>query len=295
MTSVSSTIRIVVSILVACVMAHVSEASAQEKTLLRMRLKKDMSFRYDAQTSATQQMSIMGQEISTEMVSQIRMSMSVIDAPLGRSTIRCVFSDAKVATSARSLEGIVPNIDTSMSMTRFDGTEAIITLDQIGKLISIQWTKDSSVAPFVRSSQVLSRMSASFPLQEVGVGDSWSTTTIDTASVPLGNGGIITDMTLKNTYRGIRDTLGFRCWYVESTATSFRQSGNISAGEIDMVIDGSGSYSVQSFVESSTGMLVLTTGEVSSNSRISVSGQQSMIVPGDSHIGFSVKRRTENK
>ena len=81
MTSVSSTIRIIVSGLVACVMTHVSQAAVQEKVLLRMRLKKDMSFRYEARTTAAQQMIIMGQDISNDMVSQIRMSMSVIDAP----------------------------------------------------------------------------------------------------------------------------------------------------------------------------------------------------------------------
>ena len=295
MTSASSTIRIIASGLVACAVTHVSQAAVQEKVLLRMRLKKDMSFRYEARTTAAQQMTIMGQDISNDMVSQIRMSMSVIDAPLDRSTIRCVFSDAKFAASARSIEGIVPNVDTSMAMTRFDGTEAMMTIDQIGKLVSMQWTKDSSVATFVRSSQFLTRFSSPFPLQEVGVGDSWTTTTTDTASTGTASGGIITEMTLNSTFRGIRDTLGFRCWLIETSAVAYNLSGTISTGGIDMDLDGAGSCSVRSFIEPSTGMVVFSTGDVSSNSRMSVSGQQPMIVPVDSHISFSIKRRTENK
>lgn len=292
---VSRTAHLIVIVLVASLSAQTAELMLGDATLLRLRLQKNMTFRYDAETTTSQQMSVMGQDMTNDIAYSVRISMAVADATLDRSSITCTFSDAKTSVSVRGVDENVPGMDTSMSLTQFDGAMMTMTLDPTAKIVSVDRGTNNEASSLFSSMRIMERINTVFPVKEVRVGDTWVRTVTDTIAAGQGDGTIFTTMNLKNTYRGVRDTLGFRCWLIETESTAFDQRGTISTNGIDLEVDGSGVFRSRTFVEAKTGMTVVTIGDVTSDTRMSVSGQQEMIIPVDTHLTFTVKRRVEKK
>lgn len=295
MMSVSRTAHFLAIVLVASLAANATEMMPGDATLLRLRLQKNMTFRYDAETTTSQQMSVMGQDMTNDISYSVRISMAVADATLDRSSITCTFSDAKTSVSVQGVDENVPGMDTSMSLTQFDGATMTMTLDPTAKIVSVDRGSNSEASSLFSSMRIMERINTVFPVKEVRIGDSWIRTVTDTVAAGQGDGHIYTTMTLKNTYRGIRDTMGIRCWLIETESSSFDQHGTISTNGIDMDVDGSGTFRSRCYVEEKTGMTVITLGDVTSDTRMSLSGQQEMIIPVDTHLTFTVKRRTEKK
>lgn len=295
MMSVSRTAQNLAIVLVASLSVHATEMMPGDATLLRLRLQKNMTFRYDAETTTSQQMSVMGQDMTNDISYKVRISMAVADATLDRSSITCTFSDAKTSVSVRGVDENGPGMDTTMSLTQFDGATMTMTLDPTAKIVAVDRGSNSEASSLFSSMRIMERINTVFPVKEVRIGESWVRTVTDTIASGQGEGHIYTTMTLRNTYRGIRDTMGIRCWLIETESSAFDQRGTISTNGIDMDVDGSGTFRSLCYVEEKTGMTVITIGDVTSDTRMSLSGQQEMIIPVDTHLTFTVKRRTEKK
>ncbi|MCX6140346.1 MAG: hypothetical protein NTX15_05875 [Candidatus Kapabacteria bacterium] len=295
MTTVSRSVLNLTILVLARSFAFSNDSVADDKILLRTRLMSSMSFRYDAETKSSQVMSVMGQEMTTEAASSVRLRMTVKDAALDRSQIVCSFSDAASKMSLRGMDPQQTKMDSTIDLSKYDGAEMSFTIDTRGNVISIDRAKDSEASAFVSSMRILDRINVSFPQQEVGVGDSWIRNTSDTTAFGQASDEVVTTMTLKSTYVGMRDTLGTKCWLIETVSTTFDQHGTISSRGIDMELDGSGTFRSRSYVEERTGMIVATKGDVMSDVRMSISGQDAMVIPVDTHLTFSVQRRTGNK
>lgn len=295
MPTVSRNVLTLATIVFARSFAFSTDSAADDKILLRTRLMSSMSFRFVVETTSSQLMSVMGQELTTEAASSIRLAMTVKDASLDRSRIGCTFSNARSSMSMRGMESPSTKMDSTIDLSKYDGAEMFFTLDTRGNVISIDPAKDSEASSFITSLKVLDRINASFPQQEVGVGDSWTQYTSDTTAFGQPTDLVVTTMTLKSTYLGTRDTLGLRCWVIETISTAFDQQGTISSSGIDMELDGSGTFRSRSLVEARTGMVVTTSGDVMSDVRMSISGQNAMVIPVDTHLTFSVQRRTGSK
>lgn len=274
---------------------HAYEPSRDEPALLRVRLSKGDAFRYEITATTSQEMTVGTSDISNESTSSMKMTMVVDDATLDRADVTATLIDVRSKVRVRGLEDTGVDRDTAMLLTQFEGVTFRFTMDQFGRTTNSQVSKEGNAVSFISSMRVFERFSSSFPKLAVPVGGSWTFTMVDTSSAPSGDGDVRTTTAMLFTYRGIRDTMGVRCWVIDAQSTSLEQEGEIAANGIDLELEGSGHSSSRMFYDVSNGLLVVTRGSLSMQTQMSLSGQQAMVVPVATHATYSMSRISERR
>lgn len=274
---------------------HAYEPPRDEPALLRVRLTKGDAFRYEITATTSQEMTVQTSDISNEATSSMKMTIVVDDATLDRADVTATLVDVRSKVRVRGLEDAGVDRDTAMRLTQLDGVTFRFTIDQFGRTTNPQVTKDGNALSFLASMRVFERFSSSFPKRAVPVGGSWTSTTVDTSSAPSGDGDIRTTTATLFTYRGIRDTMGIRCWVIDAESASLEQEGEITTNGIDLELEGSGRSSGRMFYDVSNGLLVVSRGSVSMQTQMSLSGQQVMVVPVATHATYSMSRILERR
>lgn len=295
-TTVSRQAMVIASILVfvAC-RSLASGFTHGETTLLRMKPSKNSTFTFDIRTASLQQMDVAGQEMSTEATSELTVHLRAKDVALDRTTFACRFAKARASVSIRGFEMELPKTDTMIDLESIDGVETTISANPTGVILSLSTHGNEKLESLLTSMKVMDRILPTLPVQEIQVGEAWSRSTVDTTGSQQGTGSVITRVTMKNTFRGSKDTLGVACWLIESASTAFVQEGTISTNGIDMQLEGSGSQQMRTFVEKRTGMIMVSSGKVNSDTRLALTGQQEMTISVDTQMSFSVIRQLKQK
>lgn len=263
----------------------------KDAVLMRLKLAKGMSFSYEFTNASTQFMSVATAEIGNDVSSSTHVTLLVTDATLDRSTLSATLSKATTRVSTRGLETMGVSKDTTLDLSRLDGTTSTVTLDKTGRVANVSTGADEAAGSFLSSMKIHELLVAPFPAKSVSVGDSWTTSRSDTLPTPTGAGSVITNMTLKHSYRGRRDTLGVACWLIETVSTSFEQSGALQTAAGDMTLEGTGQFIRRAWIEIATGLAVVVAGEINSQMQMAVTGQQAMVIPVDTQMRVTAIRK----
>lgn len=266
-----------------------------EPALLRVRLTKGAAFRYTMTSTTSQDMTVEMNDITNESTSSLTLTMVVNDAAMDRADITTTFSDVTSTVRVRGMEDLGVAQDTTVRLTQFEGASIRLTMDQFGRALKVSTSLDGSASAFLASMKVLDRFSAYLPKEPISVGGTWKIENIDTTAAPSGSGDVRTRAVTVYTYRGIRDTLGTRCWVIDAASSSLTQEGEINANGIDLELEGSGQSQGTTFLDVSNGMVVATRGMVAMQTQMSLSGQQSMVIPVATQMQFTMTRSSERR
>lgn len=280
-----------------CLVVVGSEAAngTQDPVLLRVRVNKGDAFRYAMSSTTTQDMTVAMNDISNEATSAMKLGFVVNDATLDRADVTATISDVTSSVRVRGMEDLGVARDTTMRLTQFDGVTMRFTMDQFGRASKASSSLDGSASAFLSSMKVFERFSSYLPKDPISPGGTWMITTTDTTAAPSGSGDVRSTVTMKFTYRGVRDTLGVRCWVIDAVSTSLQQEGTITTNGIELELEGSGESSGTSFLEVANGMVVAYSGKLSMQTQMSLSGQQSMVVPVATTMTYQMSRITERR
>lgn len=271
--------------------AHPHDKSA----LLRVRLSKGDSFRYNMSMTTSQDMTVAMNDITNESTSQMTISMVVNEATLDRADITSTVSDVISSVRVRGMDDLGVSRDTTMRLNQFDGVTMRFTMDQFGRASKVSTSLDGNASSFISSMKVFERFSSYLPKEPISRGGSWTVTTSDTTGAPSGSGDVRTTMTVRYTFEGVRDTLGVRCWVIDAFSTSLQQEGDINANGIELELEGSGESTGRTFLDASNGMVVAAYGAVAMQTQMSLTGQQAMVVPVATNISYRISRVMERR
>ena len=94
------------------------------------------------------------------------------------------------------------------------------------------------------STRLFDRLFTAFPQKAVEYGDSWNQPLLDTTMAPQGLGQVITDGNIKLTYKGVKDTLGKRCWsHRHETPHAWNSTATLCEATSSMDLSGDGTFS----------------------------------------------------
>ncbi len=274
-----------------CAVWSAGNVTGTEPTLLRVQPRKGMSYAFDVVNSSTQVMTLMGREIANDITSKARVSVVVSDATLDRSTLTCSVSHARTSLSSRGANEVALDKDTTFEFPQFDGSAIVAVISKTGSVLSTTFDQATPAGVFAASLRFFDRIFPDLPQNELSVGDSWTSSRRDSALAGNNSGLIISNIRLKHTFRGVKDTLGVACWFIETVATAFDQEGSLTMNDMAMTLDGQGTLIQRTFLERGTGMAVLSSGDVTTQLQMSITGQQAVVVPVDTHLSFTIRRK----
>lgn len=280
-----------------CAIVFASEAAigTQDPVLLRVRVSKGDAFRYALSSTTTQDMTVAMNDITNEVTSAMKIGFVVNDGALDRADVTATISDVTSSVRVRGMDDLGVGRDTTMRLTQFDGVTMRFTMDQFGRASKASSSLDGSASAFLTSMKVFERFSSYLPKDPISPGGTWTITTTDTTAAPTGSGDVRTTVTMQFTYRGIRDTLGMRCWVIDAASTSLQQEGTITTNGLELELEGSGQSSGTSFLEVANGMVVAYSGTLAMQTQMSLSGQQSMVVPVATTMTYQMSRISERR
>lgn len=280
-----------------CVVGVASQGAigTQDPVLLRVRVNKGDAFRYALSSTTTQDMTVAMNDITNEAMSAMKIGFVVNDAALDRADVTATISDVTSSVRVRGMEDLGVGRDTTMRLTQFDGVTMRFTMDQFGRASKASSSLDGSASAFLSSMKVFERFSSYLPKDPIGPGGMWIITTTDTTAATTGSGDVRTTVTMQFTYRGVRDTLGMRCWVIDASSTSLQQEGTITTNGLELELEGSGQSSGTSFLEVANGMIVAYSGKLAMQTQMSLSGQQSMVIPVATTMTYKMSRISERR
>jgi len=281
------TITILVCSLFAVQILHAGD----EGTQLIYKLPESQSFRYDASSSLSQRFTMMEKSMTSLVTTDLELKVNVVESIMNRSTVDIMYDHGRITTKLKGLEE-APMQDTSIELETVRDLKLRMTIAPDGKVLNstILAAHDESkqIMIMLRSTRLFDRLFVEFPNRAVSFGDMWKTTITDTTLAPQGLGSVITEGVLNLTYRGTRDTLGRKCWVIEFGSQGLHQSGDFSRGDIQMSLDGDGSFTGLSFHDVETGALVTSYSELSTVVTMNFTGQQSASVPVETRMILNV-------
>ena len=277
-----------ISLLLACSLIVCSPVrAADDGVRLIYRLPESEVFRYDASSTLTQQFSMMDVEMTSLVTTDLELKVTVAETVLSRSTVDVTYDHGRITTRLIGIRDMPPQ-DTTVDLQTVRDLKLRMTIAPDGKVItsSIEAAHEDSkqIMTMLRSTRLFDRLFTEFPNKPVLQGDSWKLSTRDTTLAPQGLGQVITESTINLTYRGTRDTLGRSCWVVDFTSQGVHQFGEFSRGDIQMSLEGDGTFIGTSYHDVTTGALVASHSELATIVTMSFTGQQQTSVPVESHI-----------
>ncbi len=169
------------------------------------------------------------------------------------------------------------------------------TLDKRGTVLSQVNPVDPTAKGILATLRLYEMFTVPFPAKAVRVGDSWTTLRNDTIPMPTGGGTLVSRVELKHTFRGVRDTLGVRCWVIETVSTTLEQSGSVTTAAGDFALDGTGQVTNRAYLEAGTGITMALSSESTVQLQMAITGQQSMVIPLDMQTRLTAVRRMPSR
>lgn len=286
---------LVASLVVLCDVGLLSAGMLDEPVLLRVRLNKGDAFRYALTSTTTQDMTVAMNDITNEATSAMKIRFVVNEAALDRAEVTATLSDVTSSVRVRGMDDLGIARDTTMRLTQFEGMNLRFSMDQFGRATKSSTSLDGSASSFIASMKMFDRFSSYLPKEPMVPGGTWTITNTDTTAAPSGTGDVRSTVTMQFTYRGVRDTLGVRCWVIDALSTSLQQEGTITTNGIELELEGTGQSSGTSYLDVANGMVVAFHGKLAMQTQMSLSGQQSMVVPVATTMTYAMTRVSERR
>ncbi|MBS1538891.1 MAG: hypothetical protein JST20_14230 [Bacteroidetes bacterium] len=278
-------------VMIGMFVSHPFQSKAGETKQLRYNLLPGETFSFSSSTEIKNIISemqfTMGSVVSTNIKTNVQ---SIDDA---KTTLGVSYSDTKVTTSGMAMAGIP---DGTTNYDDFSNNNETLVLSDRGATLSRvlkNTKKGGKLSPIERNAQsavkALSYLITEFPEKPLKVGDSWVISRKDTAGSKSEN-QIISTMVMQYTLANYIDTLGVSCAHLKCRSMSSTTSGTIEMMGRSMNFEGDGSLIGNVYVELATGMTLVSTIDNQIDMRISMGGQDGMIMPITVDTHSSVKR-----
>jgi len=256
------------------------DSIAGQTKQLRYNLLPGESYNYTSTTEIKQIVSEMQFTMGTVVATTIKTDVQSIDN--NHSTLGVGYSDTKITTSGMAMAGIP---DGTTNYDDFSNNNETLILTDRGETLSRDLKtskKKGKLSPIERNAQsavkALSYLFTEFPEKPLKIGDSWMITRNDTIGGKSDN-QILSTIKLQYTLANYTDTLGFACARLKCHSITSTTSGTIEMMGRSMNFEGDGSLIGTVYVELSTGMTLVSTIDNQIDMRISMGGQDGMIVP----------------
>lgn len=268
---------------------------AAAQIYLQYQLAPRSSYAYVNTSKVTQQMSVMEQDVTTQISVDTKFRVNVTDAIMKQYTLACVYDTARIRSSVSGIESMAPKKDSTIVFSALAGATETITIAANGKILTSTMSMSSEASTLLASlannaMSGMRRFFMTYPAKEISAGQTWTTSTIDTNSTRSMNGSVITSTNLTYRFDRTLDTLGFHCVVISSASTMMTVIGTVQQSGMDMTLDGNGTIKGISYIDVTDGMPVLSSATVDMSTRLAMVGQSSMIVPLEMQSVVSVQR-----
>ncbi|CAN5493501.1 hypothetical protein BH10BAC6_BH10BAC6_06930 [soil metagenome] len=268
---------------------------AAAQIYLQYQLAPRSSYTYMNTSRVTQQMTVMEQDLTTQISVDTKFRVNVTDAIMKQYTLACVYDTARIRSSVSGIESMSPRKDSTIVFSALAGATETMTIAANGKILSSTMSMSSEASAMLASlaSSAMSgmrRFFMTYPAKDISAGETWTSSTIDTNSTRSMNGNVITSTDLTYRFDRTLDTLGFRCVVISSASTKMTVVGTVQQSGMDMTLDGNGTIKGVSYIDVTDGMPVLSTASVDMSTRLAMVGQSSMIIPLEMQSIVSVQR-----
>lgn len=268
---------------------------AAAQIYLQYQLAPRSSYAYVNTSKVTQEMTVMDQDLTTQISVDTKYRINITDAIMKQYTLSCVYDTVRIRSSVAGLESIAPRKDSTLVFSALAGAVETVTIAPNGTVLSssMSMSKEASAMMASISNNALSgmrRFLIVYPSKEIAPGETWTTSTTDTMSGRSMSGNVITATDLTLRFERLVDTLGFHCAVISSTSTKMSVLGTVQQSGVDMTIDGNGSIKGVAYMDVTDGMPVLSSATVDMDTRLAMVGQASMIIPLQMQTVASVQR-----
>jgi len=247
-----------------------------------LNLKKGDSFKFSLIVDSKQSVSAMGMDQTTSTGGDIKILLSTKDVTPAVSTIELKYQSAKVSMKGMTMAGVP---DTTFTLTNLESLNDIMTVIPNGTITNhkiknseTSTMSDQLIKQIAGNSSVLRNIFIEFPDRPLTNGMEWKKSTHDT-TLKGEKGSVVTNTIMKMTYSGTVDTLGFRCGKIQYKSEKVSISGTLSQMGMEMSVEGDGIIDGVSYFELSTGVPVAVRTVSQLDQRMSMSGQQEMVIP----------------
>jgi len=238
-------------------------------------------------------MSAMEQDVSSITTVTTKLHATVREAVVRQYTIDCSYDTLRIRLQAQGAEGMLP-ADSVMTLPGLADRKETITLSPRGTILSSTSTggdeMSTTMSVISGSGNGVEALFPVFPGKELTVGENWTHTTADTMSRSQMPGSIQTTTTMRYSFDGTVDTLGYRCGRIKVNSIESTMTGTMQAMGMDMFIEGDGDVTGVMYVELSTGMQVFARMTTTMNTRMSMTGQGQAIVPITTETTSTLRR-----
>lgn len=263
-------------------MVSLSLTSVQAQTgkQLRYNLLPGEAISYSAVTDIKQTVGEMQFSMGTIISTNVDTKVESIEN--NNSTLSVAYRDTKITTSGMAMAGIA---DGTTNYDEFSNNNESLTLSDRGETISRilkSSKKTGKMSTVERNAQAavkaLGYMFTEFPQKPLKIGDSWVVTRNDTTGAKNEN-QIITLMKIQYTLQNFSDTLGMSCALLKCKSLTSSMSGAMEMMGNSMNFEGDGSLAGKVYVDLATGMTISSNINNQIDMRISMGGQDGMIIP----------------
>ncbi len=274
------------------VISH-SSVEAQTGKQLRYNLLPGEAISYSTLTDIKQTVGEMQFSMGTSISTNVDTKVESIEN--NNSTLSVAYRDTKITTSGMAMAGIA---DGTTNYDEFSNNNESLTLSDRGETISRilkSAKKAGKMSTVERNAQAavkaLGYMFTEFPQKPLKIGDSWVVTRNDTTGAKNEN-QIITLMKIQYTLQNYSDTLGIPCAVLKCKSLTSSMSGAMEMMGNSMNFEGDGSLAGKVYVEVSTGMTISSYINNQIDMRISMGGQDGMIIPVSVESKSTINRIT---
>jgi hypothetical protein len=248
---------------------------------LKFNPKKGASYKYDVSMDMKQTINAMGNEMTMGAKTSSKNIINVNNVSANSSEITDSITSMKMAMNGMEAAG---RPDTTITIKDLDQFTQNIQVGTNGKIIKSEFTKkaqsnmESKLVNQMASSRTMMEMLfLGFPEKQLTVGDTWKETRIDTNKQGE-DGAIITNSVYKCTYLGTVDTLKTKCHKIGIVTEKLTISGIMNQMGMELTMDGDGASKSTSYFDME-GIPVAAIGSAQMDVRMSMSGQQQMVIP----------------
>ncbi len=247
-----------------------------------IRIKKGDIFKYALNVDSKQSVSAMGMEQTTSTGSDMKILLTANDVTPTSSTLEMKYQSAKVSMKGMAMAGMP---DTTFSINNLESLTDVMTVLPNGtitnhKIKSSESTsmQDQLVKQIAGNSSLMRTLLVEFPDKPLTAGMEWKKNTHDT-TLKGEKGSVITNTTMKMLYAGTIDTMGYKCGKIEFKSEKMNTTGSLNQMGMEMSVEGDGIINGTCYYEISTGMPVCVKTFTQMDQRMSMSGQQEMVIP----------------
>ncbi len=280
----------IISLAFATMFHFPANLQAGESKQLRYSLLPGETIKYSTSTDIKQSIGEMQMNMGTIVSTNVETKVEAIEK--NNATLSVSYHDTKITTSGMAMANIP---DGTTNYDEFSDNNESLTLSERGEILTraLKSAKKSGKKnPMERNAQAavkaLGYMFTEFPEKPLKIGDKWVVVRNDTSGAKSEN-QVITSVKLQYTLANYTDTLGVPCALLQCKSLSSSMSGSLEIMGNSMNFEGDGSLAGKVYIELATGMTLTSNINNQIDMRISMGGQDGMILPiaVESHSSIS--------